>query len=64
MSPCRGVVTGDVTGVTVTPPEKADLTHRAPSPWACLGAELCCLVLVGRCYWTHKENEDKGLDED
>ena len=57
-------VTGAVTGVTVTTPEKVDPMQRALSHWAPRGAELCRLLPVGRSYRTHKENEDKGLDED
>jgi len=50
--------------VTVTTPEKADLMQRALSHWAPRGVELCRLPPVGRSCRTHKENEDKGLDED
>lgn len=54
----------DVTGTNRTTPDQAPFTRPDASLSPRRGADLGHLLPVGRCYRTHKENEDKGLDED
>jgi hypothetical protein len=60
----RRDVTGRVTGATRTTAEQHALTHRRDRSRAWFEAGLRWLVLVGPTGHQHKENEDKGSDED